>query len=160
MPYVCVVEFIRAEPSAVYKLFRDPRTFPDFMPNVHKVELAEEGDHWSVSEWLTDLDGAPLEWREIDNYDDANHVVQFRLLDGDITKFEGRWAFEPCDEGTMCKSELEYELGVSIIEDVVGPVIRQKVENNIRSMLLAVKGRLEGVQAATPEEAPCPRSSR
>ena len=159
MPRVCVAEFVRVEPAAVYELFRDPETFPQFMPNVCSIEVVERGDVWSVSQWLTDLDGAPLRWREIDNYDAQDHVVEFRLIEGDIAKFEGRWTFKPCRDGTACVCELEYELGVSVIEDVVGPIIRQKVELNIRTMLAAVKQRLEGASASPAEDVPCLRDS-
>lgn len=142
MPQVCVVEFIQAEADAVYELFCDLETFPQFMANVVNIQVVERGDGWSVSHWDTELDGAPLSWREVDQYDPKNHVIDFCLVEGDIAKFEGRWSFQPCDGGTACTCELEYELGVSIIEDVVGPTIREKIKHNIAGMLQAANERL------------------
>ncbi|MFW6163232.1 MAG: type II toxin-antitoxin system RatA family toxin [Planctomycetota bacterium] len=148
MSFVGVVEFVRAEPAAVYALFRNPETFPEFMTNVQRVEVLQRGDGWSISHWLTDLDGAPLEWQEVDHYDDEAHVIAFQLIEGDITRFEGKWAFAPCTGGTAASCEIEYELGVPLIEEAVGPIIRQKLESNIEEMLAAAKERVETTQAA------------
>ena len=148
MSFVGVVEFVRAEPSTVYALFRDPEAFPEFMSSVESIKVLERGDGWSVSHWLTDLDGAPLEWQEIDHYDDERHVITFQLIEGDVTKFEGRWAFEPCEGGTVALCEIEYELGVPVIEEAVGPIIREKIEKNVQEMLAAAKERLEAADAA------------
>lgn len=158
MPHVHVSEFIRAEPAAVYALFRDPQDFPAFMPNVQSVAVTERGEGWSVSQWLTDLDGAPLGWREVDSYDDAGHVVSFRLIEGDVERMEGRWVFEPCEGGTLAVCEIDYELGVSVIEEVVGPIIREKLTHNIDQMLIAVKERVEA-GATIGEETPWAGSS-
>jgi ribosome-associated toxin RatA of RatAB toxin-antitoxin module len=158
MPSVHVSEFIRGEPARVYALFRDPEAFPAFMPNVQSVEVAERGDGWMVSEWVTDLDGAPLCWREVDSYDDAGHVVHFRLVEGDVERMEGRWVFVPCDAGTMAVCEIDYDLGVSVIEEAVGPIIREKLTENIDQMLIAIKQRVEA-GASIGEEAPWAGSS-
>ncbi|MFW6108455.1 MAG: type II toxin-antitoxin system RatA family toxin [bacterium] len=143
MPHVRVSEFIRSEPAAVYALFRDPEDFPSFMPNVQRVAVTERGDGWSVSEWETDLDGAPLTWREVDSYDEAGHVVNFRLIEGDIERMEGWWAFQRHEGGTLAVCEIDYDLGVSVIEEAVGPVILEKLTHNIDQMLMAVKDRVE-----------------
>ena len=144
MPHVRVEARIDAKPRAVYELFLRPETFPDFMPNVTSIEIIERGDGRAVSHWVTDLDGAPLEWREADLYDDVHHVVTFRLIEGDIEQFDGRWAFAPCDDGTMALCELDYVLGVPVIEEAVGPLLQEKIEHNISVMLQAVKQLLEG----------------
>jgi len=145
MPHVSVNEFVRAAPAAVYELFVETETFPEFMPNVEAIKVVERGQGWQVSHWHTDLDGAPLQWRQKDRFDDERRTVQFRLIEGDIARFEGYWSFERHDDGTLVICELDYELGVPLIEEVVGPTIKQKLEHNIDQMLLAVKERLETV---------------
>ena len=153
MPHVRVEAFVRAAPADVYALFRNPETFPDFMPNVTSIEVVERGDGRSVSHWLTDLDGAPLEWTEADVYDDAQHVVAFSLIEGDVEEFEGRWLFLPREGGTLAVCELDYSLGVPILEEAVGPILQEKIEHNIRQMLAAVKERAEGHGAGVSQEA-------
>ena len=143
MPHVHVEAFIRATPDAVYALFRNPETFPDFMPNVTSIEVVERREDRSISHWVTDLDGAPLEWREADFYDDEEHVVVFQLIEGDVEQFEGRWLFVACGEGTLAVCELDYSLGVSVLEEAVGPLLQEKIEHNIDEMLNAVRERAE-----------------
>jgi ribosome-associated toxin RatA of RatAB toxin-antitoxin module len=159
MPHVRVEAFIQAEPAVVYTLFRNPETFPDFMPNVTSIEVVERGTDRSISHWVTDLDGAPLEWREADVYDDEQHVVFFQLVEGDVEQFEGRWAFLPHEGGTLSLCELDYSLGVPVLEEAVGPVLREKIEHNIHQMLSAVKERVEAASAGAVQEVPWARSS-
>mgnify|MGYP000026366186 CR=1 FL=1 len=153
MPHVRVEHFIQADPAAVYALFRDPVTFPDFMPNVKSITVSHRMPDRSVSHWVTDLDGAPLEWREADVYDDEGHVVHFQLIDGDIEQFEGRWMFLPHEGGTLSVCELDYSLGVPVLEEAVGPVLQQKIHDNIEQMFQAVRGQVEGAGARVGQEA-------
>jgi len=143
MPHLRVVETVRAAPSAVYEVFCHIESFPDFMPNVQSIEVLEQGDGWSVSQWHTDLDGAPLEWKEREEYDPGALRIGFSLLEGDIAQLEGYWAFEPCEEGTLLVCELDYDLGVPLVEEVVGATVREKLQHNIQEMLRAVRQRLE-----------------
>jgi len=151
MPHVHVTEFVRAEPKKVLDLFRDLETFPEYMANVTSIEVVERGAGWSVSHWVTDLDGAPLEWREMDSFDDEQCAMEFRLTEGDIEQFEGRWCFTPCDGGTRATCDLDYRLGVPVIEEAVGPTILHKVEHNMSQMLAAIKQRLEQPDTAAKE---------
>jgi len=158
MPHVHVAEGVRADRRAVYELFCKSEDFPEFMPNVVDIEIVERGDGWVESHWQTDLDGAPLEWYERDEHDDVGFVIAFHLTEGDISKFEGCWRFEPCDDGTTVVCEFDYELGVPLIEEVVGPTIQGKLEHNIQEMLRGAKARLETL-GASAAELPCPSPS-
>ena len=122
--------------------------------------MIEQGNDRSISHWVTDLDGAPLEWREADVYDGEQHVVFFQLIEGDVEQFEGRWVFLPHEDGTLSVCELDYSLGVPVIEEAIGPVLQQKIEHNINQMLAAVKERVEGVDVGAGQEVPWAGSSR
>lgn len=150
MPHLKAVETVHAEPSAVFELFRHVETFPDFMPNVESIEVAERGEGWSVSHWHTDLDGAPLQWKERDDYDPQALEIRFSLLEGDIAQLDGHWAFAPRPEGTLVSCEFDYDLGVPLVEEVVGDTIREKLQHNIEEMLRAVRQRLEPAGAQSP----------
>ena len=152
MPHVHVEARMAAEPAVVYELFRDPEAFPDFMPNVTSIEVVERGEGEAVSHWVTDLDGAPLEWSERDTYDDERCVVAFKLLDGDVEEFEGWWRFAPVEGGTLAVCDLDYSLGVPVIEDAIGPLLQEKIEQNIVQMLQAMKDRVEGPAVAARQE--------
>ena len=156
MPHVRVEERVRAAPRAVYDLFRQVETFPDFMPNVESIEVVERGEGWAVSQWHTDLDGAPLEWKERDEYDPEALRIRFNLLEGDIAQLEGHWAFEPCEDGTLLVCEFDYDLGVPLVEEVVGATVREKLQHNIEEMLRAARKRLEPAGA----QSPCEKNSR
>jgi len=132
MPHLRVEERIRAAPRAVYDLFRQVETFPEFMPNVKSIQVIERSEGWSVSHWHTDLDGAP------------------------IAQLEGHWAFEPCEEGTLLVCDLDYDLGVPLVEEVVGATVREKLQHNIEEMLRAARERLEPAGA----QSPCEKNSR
>ena len=63
-------------------------------------------------------------------------------------------SFEPREDGTLVRCELDYDVGVPLIEEVVGETIQQKLEHNIQEMLRGARARLESVAAAA-SELPC-----
>jgi len=96
---------IAAPPQQVYDLWRDPRHFPDFMPDVKSVTA--EGDHWhweveSVagttikwdSEIVEDLPGKRLAWKSVGGQVQNSGAVRLDDRDGE-TDLEFAMEFDP-----------------------------------------------------------------
>ena len=123
-------------------------TFPDFMPDVRAVRILEQNEDSGLSEWEVDIDGCPLRWVERDEYDHVNHVFQFYTVEGDFDVFNGRWQVTQSESGEIDVSfSVEYCVGIPVIEDIIGPILRVKIENNISGMLAALKEELEAASS-------------
>ncbi|MBV8530282.1 MAG: SRPBCC family protein [Candidatus Eremiobacteraeota bacterium] len=134
---------IDAPARVVYELAKDQERFPQFMPDVETVTIVERRDDAVISRWKTLVEEAPIEWTEEDRFDDAALRIDYRLLEGDLDKFEGAWTFEHRDGFTHVVLGVEYDFGVPTLAELIGPTLEKKVRENSAMMLQALKRQAE-----------------
>ena len=143
MPFVEASIIVKGDKKAVYEVAKDMEQFPQFMPDVESVEVVERTEKGTVTEWAANIDGAPINWRERDEFDDQEPRIRYKLIEGDLDKFEGEWTFDEVPEGTCVRLTVEYDLGISELEELIGPILREKVLGNAQKMLEAIKEKVE-----------------
>lgn len=129
-----------------YKVVEDIERFPEFMPNVNALTLLETEGNRKVAAWDITIDDAPLSWIEEGIYDKQNLIVHFRSLEGVFDRFDGYWQVIHDGEGSQVTFELVYEIGLPEIEDIVGPILRERMVENAESMLEAIEKWVEEVE--------------
>jgi ribosome-associated toxin RatA of RatAB toxin-antitoxin module len=143
MPYVETTIAIAAPARVVYELAKDQERFPQYMPDVETVVVLERhADHW-VTRWKTLVEEAPIEWTEEDRFDDGALRIDYKLIDGDLDKFEGAWTFEERDGATHVTLGVDYDFGVPTLAELIGPTLQKKVVENSEMMLAALKAEAE-----------------
>jgi coenzyme Q-binding protein COQ10 len=143
---VAVVEstiVVDAPARDVYELAKDQARFPEFMPDVESVAIIEKDGARVVSRWKTLVEEAPIEWIEEDLFDDEALRVDYRLLEGDLDKFEGTWRFEDGDGRTHVTLVIDFDFGVPTLAELIGPTLHKKVRENAEMMLAALKREAE-----------------
>lgn len=145
MPYVETQIAIAAPARAVYELAKDQERFPEFMPDVETVRVLERHPDRVLTRWKTLVEEAPIEWTEEDVFDDDALRIDYKLLEGDLDKFEGAWTFEERDGLTHVVLGVDYDFGVPTLAELIGPTLQKKVRENSEMMLAALK-----VQAEKP----------
>ncbi|HVR46256.1 MAG TPA: aromatase/cyclase [Candidatus Binatia bacterium] len=143
MPYVESRIVIDAPARVVYELAKDQERFPEFMPDVETVTILERSAAGAISRWKTLVEEAPIEWTEEDRFDDEALRIDYRLLEGDLDKFEGAWTFEHRDGATHVVLGVDYDFGVPTLAELIGPTLQQKVRENSEMMLAALKRQAE-----------------
>ena len=58
--------------------------------------LERHAEH-AITRWKTLVEEAPIEWTEEDRFDDERLRIDYKLIEGDLDKFEGAWTFEERD---------------------------------------------------------------
>jgi ribosome-associated toxin RatA of RatAB toxin-antitoxin module len=134
---------IEAAARDVYELAKDQERFPDFMPDVESIAIVERDGARVVSRWKTLVEEAPIEWTEEDLFDDDALRVDYRLLEGDLDRFEGSWTFEDGDGRTHVRLVVDYDFGVPTLAELIGPTLHKKVKENSEMMLAALKSEAE-----------------
>jgi ribosome-associated toxin RatA of RatAB toxin-antitoxin module len=134
---------IAAAARDVYELAKDQERFPEFMPDVESIAIVERDGSRIVSRWKTLVEEAPIEWTEEDVFDDEKLRVDYRLLEGDLDKFEGSWTFEGGDGTTRVRLTVDYDFGVPTLAELIGPTLHRKVQENAEMMLAALKREAE-----------------
>ncbi|MFN2460718.1 MAG: type II toxin-antitoxin system RatA family toxin [Candidatus Velthaea sp.] len=148
MPYVETEIAVDAAPRDVYELAKEQDRFPDFMPDVESVVVLERHPDYIVTRWKTLVEDAPIEWTEEDRFDDAAVRIDYKLIEGDLDRFEGAWTFEARDGRTYVKLGVDYDFGVPTLAELIGPTLAKKVRENSEMMLAALKREAEAKVSA------------
>ena len=143
MPYVETSISIAAPARVVYELAKDQERFPEFMPDVETVKLIEQNSERAISRWKTLVEEAPIEWTEEDRFDDDALRIDYKLIEGDLDKFEGAWTFEERDGMTHVNLGVDFDFGVPTLAELIGPTLLRKVRENSEMMLAALKTEAE-----------------
>jgi ribosome-associated toxin RatA of RatAB toxin-antitoxin module len=147
MPYVETAIDIAAPRRKIYELAKDMERYSEFMPDVEYVRIVRRDGDKTITRWKTLVEEAPIEWTEEDVFDDARTRIDYRLIDGDLDKFEGFWTFEERDGVTHVVLAVDYDFGVPTLAELIGPILQKKVEENSLMMLQALKAKSEGHEA-------------
>jgi coenzyme Q-binding protein COQ10 len=143
MPYVETAIAIAAPARVVYELAKDQERFPQFMPDVETVTVLERRSDCIITRWKTLVEEAPIEWTEEDRFDDERLRIDYKLIEGDLDKFEGSWTFEERDGVTHVRLDVDYDFGVPTLAELIGPTLQKKVVENSEMMLAALKRQAE-----------------
>jgi len=143
MPYVETSIEVTASAKVVYELAKEQERFPEFMPDVESVEVLERHPDHVITRWKTLVEEAPIEWTEEDRFDDEAPRIDYKLLEGDLDKFEGSWTFAERDGKTRVVLGVDYDFGVPTLAELIGPTLQRKVQENSEMMLRALKEEAE-----------------
>jgi len=143
MPYVETSIVIDAPASRVYELAKEQERFPQFMPDVESVSVLERHPTHIITRWKTLVEEAPIEWTEEDRFNDADLRIDYKLLEGDLDKFEGAWTFSENGGSTHVVLGVDYDFGVPTLAELIGPTLQKKVQENSEMMLAALKRKAE-----------------
>jgi len=146
VPYVETSIAIEASPRTVYELAKQQERFPEFMPDVESITVVERESDRAVTRWKTLVEEAPIEWTEEDRFDDANLRIDYKLLEGDLDKFEGAWTFSQNGSKTHVVLGVDYDFGVPTLAELIGPTLERKVRENSEMMLAALKREAEAAE--------------
>jgi coenzyme Q-binding protein COQ10 len=142
-----------ADKNAVFRQVCALEEYPEFMPDVRRVKILERGLDTGASAWDIEIDGCPLHWVERDFFDLDSRVFEFRSIEGDFDHFAGRWEVSSLPTGgTRVTFTVTYEVGIPVIEDIIGPVLRVKIEKNSLDMLRSLKETVESLPLSMPLE--------
>lgn len=127
-----------------WEIISDFSGFPGLIGSVDKVTVFDRNEELGKSEWFITVENAPLRWTEIDHFDKKQYEIRFESIDGDFDTISGRWKVEDFNnQGIKLSYFVEYSLGIPVIEEVVGEILKEKMKNNIDYMLGAIKARLD-----------------
>ena len=143
-----VEEVITMDPrdraDLAWKLLTNFGGFPAIMSNVTRVVVTHSGgEGYGESEWFVDIEGAPLRWKERDRIDPQARRIDFEAFEGDFETFVGSWNLEqPGPRELRIRCSVTYDLGIPVIDEVLGHILEEKMSTNLRAMLLAIRDRL------------------
>lgn len=127
-----------------YAMMIDVQRYPDYMPSVNALEILDRGDNQLTTRWDAHIDGAPIQWVQRVWWTDAVREMHFEAIEGDFDVFQGKWAAHRDDGQVRLQLTVSFRLGIPVIEEVLGPILKEKVNANSQAMLAAIANRLSG----------------
>jgi hypothetical protein len=107
-----------------------------------------------VSEWDVTFDGAPLNWIQKDILDHHNFAVNFKAVSGDFDQFAGSLHAQDSSDGCVALVySLSYKVGIPIIEELFGPVFKEKMQLNFNAIVNGIAGEISKHKIITEERA-------
>lgn len=138
MPLVSVSEVVPVEKNVLYQILSDMTQFPQFMKNVESIEVTERGDDYTISHWVTRLQGTKFRWTERDTFYPEEGRIAFRQIEGDLKVFQGEWRLVTTAEGTEVTLDTEFEFGIPMLAMILNPIAKLALRDNARSMVKAI----------------------
>lgn len=147
--------FVRKE--SAWNIISDYSQYPAIMDNVENVEVIDRTSSEGISKWYVSVEEAPLYWMEKDHFSHSNYHIQFRSIEGDFDNINGQWHItDSNDSGIKISFEIEYNLGIPVIEEVLGDILHEKMKNNMEKIMEAITMSLN---MQSKDERLCPRCS-
>ncbi|MGH2452528.1 MAG: type II toxin-antitoxin system RatA family toxin [bacterium] len=134
---------IAAPIDDVYAAAKAVETFPEFMPDLESVEVLERSNGNTVSRWVGLVQGRKIRWVEEDLWDDRAYRCDFRQREGDFTRYQGTWRFEPVGEGTRTTIDVDFQLDIPLAGALLSNLLKVLMRKNIEGMLSALKTQVE-----------------
>lgn len=116
--------------------------FPEYMPHVKTAEILERHQDYAITYWKIDLDGFLIKWKEKDEFDFRNFKIHFKAFDGDLERFEGCWILNQHPKGTEVIVEVEAQVGIPGVDQILFPVIEEKLKGNFARMLECLNNKI------------------
>jgi len=143
MPSIERSIFIPVDLKTVYELAKDLPAFVDYLPAVRSITVVERGNNYLVTDWDLDVAGRSYRWRERDEFHDYARAIRYRLVVGDLSRYEGEWRFDQAGDGVQVRLFVDFEVGVPMLGALLDPMFARGVEENKEQLLRALRERAE-----------------
>jgi ribosome-associated toxin RatA of RatAB toxin-antitoxin module len=143
MPYVEAKTVIEGDIDEIYEIIKDMQSYPKFMHDLVSVEIMERGENYTVSHWVSNVDGRRIVWTERDTFYEGDKRIAYQQIKGDLKKMEGQWSLKQMEDGVEVLLTVDFEFGIPMIAGLLNPLLKKKVRENSENMLSAVKSQIE-----------------
>lgn len=135
---------INAPAEVVYNVASQTEKFPEFIPDVKVIKILDKKDNQQQTYWEANIDGIMFKWEELEVFNPEDLSVEYKLIKGDVDKFEGYWKVNPLsNDKSRLTLYLDFDVNIPMLANLIMPTIRFKVKKNVQSMLKAIKERSE-----------------
>ena len=143
MPYVESKTTIKGDGTKIYDIIKDMAAYPNFMHDLVSVEILERGENYTVSHWVSNVDGRKIVWTERDTFYPEELKITYAQTDGDLKRMEGSWLITPQADGCEVTLAVDFEFGIPMIAGLLNPILKKKVRENSENMLNSIKAQIE-----------------
>jgi len=147
VPQLVSQVMINASLDHVWEIAKDVESFPEFMPDLKSlvvVERSEDGSR-TITDWVGIVRDFKMtvKWTEEDIWNLADYTCTFKIIKGDLNRYDGCWKFTQTDCGVQFDSVINWEYDVPLIGALIKNIVGAKLKENADNILKAIKARAE-----------------
>lgn len=131
----------------VWATARKLTDYPQFMEQVINVEAVVLPNIEQATAWTVLFNGNELQWIEADEYDDAQHRMSFRQIDGDLAEWCGFFEAKEIGGRLLCRYQVTFDLGVPALAHMLHPLGERAIRDNCEQMLREIEVRSQSACA-------------
>lgn len=122
----------------------DLRSYSIWLEGLMEVEPLNGHSGANLSRWDIEVHGCPIGWVQEDLFDAKRLAYRFDGRDGDFDFFTGCWRIKPEEYGSLVVFEACWDVGVPIVEDLLGNSIEVQFRRAITRLMEGFRADAEG----------------
>ncbi|ONI92994.1 hypothetical protein ALI22I_00745 [Saccharothrix sp. ALI-22-I] len=132
-----------------YRIVADYKRYPDVAESVLGVEIEDLGDGRERCTWEVKFRRGILRWTEEGVHDEAEHRIDFALVEGDLDEMKGHWLIEDAPGGgSVIRFWSRFDMGIPTLEHLIEPVAADTLRANVVDILHGLFGSVEELAEA------------
>ena len=143
MPKIEKSVSVNALAEKVFDTLQQVEQFPQFLPHVKAVSVAEQNPPDTVLDWVVTAPGVGMEvrWRSCHTVNPETRTVSVKPEGDALVQLSGEWRVEPNASGCQLTASLDYEAKVP---PMLAGIAQKAVDEIITGWLNGFKSRAEG----------------
>ena len=136
---------VKGDKKEVFNLLKNMHSFPTFMGYINSLKITKHSPNRFTSDWNIKIDGVPVKWKEEDVIDESALTIDFKMIEGDYSKYSGRWEVLQDSNSAKIKIIAEVDWGAPAFTNFieVKKILFRKTRKAFKGMLLAIKRKVE-----------------
>jgi len=132
--------YINIAPRKLIKVWRNPNALLKYSKNINKIKVIKKDGMKIFTSWEVEVDGARLNWRQLDVIDLKNNLVFFSAQNGDFKKYFGNWRVAKTPSGrTALTLDVDIDWGLPVLEPYVKKALKRRTSLLFRGFLKSIK---------------------
>lgn len=116
---------------------------PYLMPEIEEIKILKSNGNKRISQWKVSSYGITLEWKQEDIINFEENNFRFKMIEGNMRKYEGWWNFEKLNGRTKVTLTLEIEIGIPLIGAFINSMLQKKLKTSLDNLLEIIKKEAE-----------------
>lgn len=115
----------------------DLANYPALASAVRKIDVEEDEDGSTISDWEVTFRRGVMKWRERDIIDRTKRTIRFFQLEGDLHAFAGSWRVATQGEDVEVIFDAQFDLGIPSLASMLDPIAEQALRDNVAELISA-----------------------
>ena len=116
MYHLTLKRYIDIQPIRLIRIWRQPTILLKQARNIKKLKVIKRNRNVIFTLWEVEIDNVLLRWRQCDELDFKNGIINFKMYGGDFKQYEGKWYVLPTNNRkTLLYVDVTIDWGIPVL---------------------------------------------